>query len=259
MEENKKGQNTLYAVIGIATLVVAIIGATFAYFSAQATAGGDAIEGGTNDIANSLTLNVERELFDGTEETAPETETEGEHTILYQNLVPANIEVSQAGIKGAVMSHCIDEENGFTGCHLYKITASSEQSIDASIVLYNLNTTATDNENWKFVIYSNDTGNYQDVTTLVTESAETFTASTARLTTPDTGFDMHNGAELNGTKYYYLLIYLANVDGSQNNVENGDDPVTDETGTYSGTVTLNAASGNISATFNAYVETVEEP
>ena len=34
MEENKKGANTLYAVIGIATLVVAIIGATFAYFSA---------------------------------------------------------------------------------------------------------------------------------------------------------------------------------------------------------------------------------
>lgn len=36
MEENKKGANTLYAVIGIATLVVAIIGATFAYFSATA-------------------------------------------------------------------------------------------------------------------------------------------------------------------------------------------------------------------------------
>ena len=255
MEENKKGQNTLYAVIGIATLVVAIIGATFAYFSAQATAGGDAIEGGTNDIANSLTLNVERELFGGTAETAPETEEE--HTVLYQNLVPANIQVTQAGIKGAVTSHCIDEENGFTGCHLYKITASSEQPIDASVVLYNLNTTATDKGNWKFVIYSNDTGNYEDVTTLVTESAETFTTSTARLTTPETGFDMHNGAELNGTKYYYLLIYLANVEGSQNNVENGEDPVTDETGTYSGTVVLNAASGNISATFNAYVEPIE--
>lgn len=43
--EEKKGQGTLYLVIGIATLVVAIIGATFAYFSAQATSA-DKIQGG---------------------------------------------------------------------------------------------------------------------------------------------------------------------------------------------------------------------
>ena len=51
--EEKKGQGTLYLVIGIATLVVAIIGATFAYFSAQATAEGDKIQGGTNNVGAS--------------------------------------------------------------------------------------------------------------------------------------------------------------------------------------------------------------
>ena len=34
MEENRKGTGVFYAVVGVATLVVAIIGATFAYFSA---------------------------------------------------------------------------------------------------------------------------------------------------------------------------------------------------------------------------------
>lgn len=33
-EENRKGPGIFYAVIGVATLVVAIIGATFAYFTA---------------------------------------------------------------------------------------------------------------------------------------------------------------------------------------------------------------------------------
>ena len=35
--ENRKGPGVFYAVIGVATLVVAIIGATFAYFSVTLT------------------------------------------------------------------------------------------------------------------------------------------------------------------------------------------------------------------------------
>lgn len=40
MKENNKnnGRGIFYGVIGVATLVVAIIGATFAYFTASATA-----------------------------------------------------------------------------------------------------------------------------------------------------------------------------------------------------------------------------
>ena len=36
-ENNRKGSGVFYAVVGVATLVVAIIGATFAFFSASAT------------------------------------------------------------------------------------------------------------------------------------------------------------------------------------------------------------------------------
>ena len=35
-ENNRKGPGVFYAVMGVATLVVAIIGATFAFFSASA-------------------------------------------------------------------------------------------------------------------------------------------------------------------------------------------------------------------------------
>ena len=37
-ENNRKGPGIFYAVVGVATLVVAIIGATFAYFSASKSA-----------------------------------------------------------------------------------------------------------------------------------------------------------------------------------------------------------------------------
>lgn len=48
--ENNKGRGIFYGVIGVATLVVAIIGATFAYFSATITLEGN-VQAGTANIA----------------------------------------------------------------------------------------------------------------------------------------------------------------------------------------------------------------
>ena len=46
--ENNNGRGIFYGVIGVATLVVAIIGATFAYFSASVTAEGNVTAGTAN-------------------------------------------------------------------------------------------------------------------------------------------------------------------------------------------------------------------
>ena len=94
--EEKKGQGTLYLVIGIATLVVAIIGATFAYFSAQATSA-DKIKGGTNDVGASLNLTVNRVLFGATDEETAE----------YKNLVPAQLTLSNEGIAKVINNKCV--------------------------------------------------------------------------------------------------------------------------------------------------------
>ena len=55
-ENNRKGSGVFYAVVGVATLVVAIIGATFAYFSASQT-NNTVITGQTSEAAN-LALEV---------------------------------------------------------------------------------------------------------------------------------------------------------------------------------------------------------
>ena len=67
-ENNRKGPGVFYAVVGVATLVVAIIGATFAYFSAQASTKDGDISGGTSDVGAALSLNVTRDLVEASSE-----------------------------------------------------------------------------------------------------------------------------------------------------------------------------------------------
>ena len=221
-ENNRKGPGIFYAVVGVATLVVAIIGATFAYFSAQATAGGESITGSTNnDLAGALSVNVTR---------VNKTVTAANSI----DLVPANIDGTLETVNNAVKAKC--EANGYTGCHLYKIEAQSTQSVaNASILLSSLTVDSTAKTNWAYAIYTG------------TETSATNVVKTGSLdvTTP---VDMHENAALtaNTPVTYYLIVYLKNVDSAQNA---GD--VSDETGTYTGTVTMNAAGGKVSATFAA--------
>ena len=58
MEENRKGPGVFYAVVGVATLVVAIIGATFASFSASTTINTDVT--GSTPTGPSITIAITR-------------------------------------------------------------------------------------------------------------------------------------------------------------------------------------------------------
>lgn len=222
VENNRKGPGIFYAVVGVATLVVAIIGATFAYFSAQATAGGEDITGSTNNnLANALSVNV----------TRVNKAVTAANSI---DLVPANIDGTTETVNNAVKANC--EANGYTGCHLYKIEAQSTQSVaNASILLSSLTVESKAKTNWAYAIYTG------------TETSATNVVKTGSLdvTVP---VDMHGNAALtaNTPVTYYLIVYLKNVDSVQNA---GD--ASDETGTYTGTVTMNAAGGKVSATFAA--------
>ena len=237
-EENRNKPNTLYAIIGVATLVVAIIGATFAYFSAAATADGDPITGQTdNDLASALSLDVERVTF---------TET-GANS---DNLVPTDMEATLEGVNSAVTNKCVG--NGYTGCHLYKITASSNKDIsNASVRLTALTTDATDTASWKYVIYTND-GTSNKATSLVAGGASDFdTFATTYTGEGKTGFDIHNNSSLTADTpvYYYLLVYLANKDQVQNPEDTSNQH--SGTGTYNGTVSMDVLGGKVVASFSA--------
>ena len=217
-ENNRKGPGVFYAVMGVATLVVAIIGATFAYFSASAAANGVEIKGNTNeDIAGALSISVAK----------VNTAVEG----VNPNLVPANIDGTTGTITNAVKNNCV--ANGYTGCHLYKITASSKQQLaDARIMLDSLTVTAKTKTNWAYAIYTGT-----DVL-----ASKVVSTGGLDLTAP---VDMHKDVitlAANTPVEYYLIVYLTNVDSAQN---------PDEYGTYTGSVSMNAAGGQVSATFSA--------
>ena len=108
--ENKNGQGIFYGVIGVATLIVAIIGATFAWFAASANNNGT-ITGTT--ASTDLTLTV----------TELSTSATG-------NLVP-QLDAGLGTALGATPS-CVDG-NGNTVCHVYQIHVANGGS--ASVAL----------------------------------------------------------------------------------------------------------------------------
>lgn len=230
MEENRKGPGIFYAVVGVATLVVAIIGATFAYFSASASAKGSEIKGGTNDeLASALSVKVTRVDYNAGATS--------------DNLVPAKLDdTTPGGVSKALAAKCVN--SGYTGCHVYKIDANTTQTVNAASILLDLSVSATTKDNWKYLVYKGSDSAATEITTAATS-----------LSNAAKQVDLHKGAALTaGTAdtapsvTYYLMIYLAENEKPQNTTENDG---ANETGQYTGTVTMNAAGGKVTASFMA--------
>lgn len=229
-ENNRKGPGIFYAVVGVATLVVAIIGATFAYFSASANVTGDAITG-TTATTGDFTLVVD-EVYTNTDGT----------------LIPLDADkvygTDSTYLAEALKQQCLDD-NGDVACHVYSFTltnggsASLLTSTDLKLELTGTNTSA---DNWRWQVLSGDAtsgftadgkivGGTTNPVTTATEVASTNLAAVG-----NTG----------NTVTYYVVIWL-------------DDPGTGQTETgvtFTGTVTASSvdAAGNasgITATFNA--------
>lgn len=241
--EEKKGQGTLYLVIGIATLVVAIIGATFAYFSASASAD-TKVTGGTLDIGSNFKVAVTQLQPD-------------ERKASSEKLVPAKFGTSNdaltttnavSAVTSALESKCEEAgaNGGYTGCHIWKVTATTGQ--DLATASLTLDIKAPKGDNWSYVLFKDS----EDLTSLNgtpgTVTLSTSTNAVGKFTTAGTSVDMHNGAPMKAavgagvSETYYIMVYLQNTDTSQN-IE------ADETGAYNGTVKFSAAGGEVTATF----------
>lgn len=236
-ENNRKGPGIFYAVVGVATLVVAIIGATFAYFSASAEGDTTTIQGGTNNtIGGALTVDVTR--LNLSPSPAPASDS----------LVPADFGSNKAAadfvaadVNRALTAKCVS--GGYTGCHVWKIVATTTQNVDhANLKLHlGLNTDMTDKSKWSYVVYSG------------TDSAATALGSkgtiTGTFTAADTTIDIHNNGALTTTAgaTYYVMVFLNNEDNSQNTAS---DPK-NATGSYTGSVALEALGGQVKASFAA--------
>ena len=120
MSDNNKGRGIFYGVIGVATLVVAIIGATFAYFTATA-ANTATIKGNTAKVQLSLAVT----------KISNADETKGGMIPLANSMVQRAVygtdSVKKTVLTGASADICVDD-NGNAVCQIYQITLNNESS-----------------------------------------------------------------------------------------------------------------------------------
>lgn len=214
MEENRKGPGVFYAVVGVATLVVAIIGATFAYFSASTTNNKD-VKGSTASGA-SLSMVITRVSDAGTA----------------ANMIPMLTTDLQKGVTGTSSKSCIDA-NGNTVCQVYKITVKNG-SADIGINVKGTMNLASDAKNMKWEVLTD---------------AKTVKADGAVVAQGTEGVIVANQAlTKSGSQDFYLVVWLEET----NKEQDADDAGKSFTGTvtFNGVNSDGSSSTGITAKFN---------
>lgn len=183
MNENNNGRGLFYGVIGVATLIVAIIGATFAYFSVNASIT-------NNNGISGDTVNVSETTITGT------LTRETPSTV---SMVPLKTADLQKGITGEGGQKCIDA-NGAKVCDIYTLTIKNTSSAPVSLA-GNLNITATDMTDLRWALI---------------ESATSATGATAKEVSDTVIVANELLAAKTGTKTYHFVIWFNETELNQN-------------------------------------------
>ena len=234
MEEKKERKKILLVIAIFAVIFVVTVGGVYAYFAARVTTNEGAITGQTLDI-NGGTLSI----------SAQRVSLSPSPTPVSDNLVPANFGVSPSEMTTTEVNRALDSKcagGGYTGCHVWKITARSTIDIPSANVKLNLSLTSVIDQNeWSYIVY---TGTDNSSTTVLNKGN-----IITSFPNTNTTIDIHNGASLtaNTSVYYYVMVYLNNINSAQNDGVTIN--TTDERGTYNGTVTLEALGGQVKVDF----------
>lgn len=211
MENDGKG--LFYGAIGVATLIVAIIGATFAYFTAAAS-NNNTITG----TAAQAGLNLSVSIVSTDANSKP--------------MVPQLTSTLQTAMAGTSNKPCVDG-NGNAVCQIYSITINNTGT-SASVLYGSIGFVFTgqsakfDNLHWSKV---------DSATALGTG----FSSSTLAKTAVSQGNLVNVTLQASGTATYYIVVWISEENTPQN---------TSDTGTFTGTVSFNSADGSgVTSTF----------
>jgi len=219
MENNGKG--LFYGVIGVATLIVAIIGATFAYFTA--TANGDAnLEGNIANVSGALTVTVQR----------VSTGANGD-------LIPLDDTLLSTAVTGYNNTSCLDID-GYTACQVYSVTITNTGTVSTDYTTTMASFTAASASNMKWARISGATNG----TVLDAAGANSSVAASSYGTTDtypvtfDSSTTLGAAGSGSNSATFYIVVWL-------------DDPGSPQpdSGTFTGVITVNSAYGNVTATF----------
>lgn len=146
--ENKKGSEIFLGVIGVATLIVAIIGATFAYFSADARSGNEAI----NVASTELDIAYDDDVTGLNTSLIPTAETYALYAGTNADWIGGATITGSDGQKYTGQGECIDD-NGNEICSTYTFTIGNPNLTTTLDVTGQVFTTTNGFANLKFAIY----------------------------------------------------------------------------------------------------------
>ena len=215
IEDNEGNINKplIYAIAGVALLIIAVSGSAYAYFSAVATSSGDAIKGSTFSI--SMNVKVDKVSADG---------EKGSSLIPIYDGTVTNHETNQLEQALTQDSNCIDKNN-YTVCQVYKVTitnaGTNATTVNTSVSL----TQKTTNTKWAIM-----SGRY----TFGSIPTDSFLSKDLAL--PGKTGNTDGEADIK-----YFVVYLMNTGAEQSDEMNQE---------IKGIVTVTASTGEkIEATF----------
>ena len=202
--QNNDGKGITLITVGILTIIVAIAGATFAFF--QVTATNNNITGESAYVANNLELKVTLSSTAATGKLVPQLEKTGTTNIL------------QKAVTGATgKGSCIDA-NGNTICKVYTITVTNKTSTKF-YVTGTLSLDAANMQNLKWATGTSATAGF-DGTSTTTVHPKNYTSLVSNV-------ELAGGA----SKSYFIVVWISETGAAQT-----------DSGNFTGTVTFNGYS-----------------
>ena len=215
-----KDRNSLFVIeIAVVTLVVAIIGASYAFFEATIASNGSNVTGSTADIGVNLVVTP---LSDG----------------INNDMSLQSTDTIATAIVGTENGSCVDE-NENTVCKVYSILIENIGDSSLSIVA-SLTFSAESITNLKWGKGTSATAGFSSNSMYSMSETDLINPSTSGVqSTTLAAFDGVSGSG-NDSVTYYVVVYIEDTGGIQA-----------DNGTFTGIVTVGGANGSISATFNS--------
>ena len=216
--DNNKSRGIFLGVLSVATLIVSIIGATFAYFVASANGNEGAVQAGAANVAGTLTLT---ETVDYRQNMIPVTEA----------LMKTSYKRTEAAT-GTGTGRCegysaAGGNTVYNLCSIYQFTVSNSASIAQTIyasLTANTNTFA----NLKYCIFEGEAG--------TTDTEKVACRNMPAKGTTDSNVFSELIPATTGTHTYTLVMYINETSEDQTTADSGK--------TFTGTISITSGDGS---------------
>ena len=219
--DNNKSRGIFLGVLSVATLIVSIIGATFAWFVASASGTTGAAQAGAANVANTLTLS---EVVDYRQNMIPVTET----------IMKTSYKRTEAATgKGTGRCEGYSAAGGDTVynlCSIYQFTVSNTASI-AQTIYASLTANTNTFTNLKYCIFEGAAGT-SDTTKVACRNMPT--AGTTDSNIFSEVIPAKNDATP-GTHTYTLVMYINEAESDQTGADSGK--------AFTGTISITSSDG----------------